>query len=89
MFYYLVHDARESNGERDGAGSGEGGNQQGEGLGGGPGHPPKKVGLDKSRILGGWQGYRQLTMRTTSWGILHTTIVREGTSRLGRASPLH
>ena len=36
MFYYLVHDARESNGERDGAGSGEGGNQQGEGLGGRP-----------------------------------------------------
>ena len=26
---------------------------RGRGMGGGPGHTPKKVGLDKSRLLGG------------------------------------
>ena len=47
-----VHDAREADGERGGAGSREGGEQQGEGQGERALHPPKKVGLAKSRLLG-------------------------------------
>ena len=46
-----VHDAREADGERGGAGVREGDEQQGERKGERPWPPPKKVGLAKLRLM--------------------------------------
>ena len=53
-----VHDAQEADGEWGGAGSQESGEKHGEGQGERAGHLSKKVGLDKSGLLGrlAWRG---------------------------------
>ena len=61
---------------------------KGKGRGGGSRHPPKKVGLAKSRLLVRLSGREFPTRTISSWGFWHTLRGRGSMPRRVKVSPL-